>query len=355
MSEKNWSVKVFSGGHRGRHQRAGKEFPRHAMQYFEGSHLSMRKRMWSKSNPGTTYRRGPYLHCKYIIGLLNKYVGKTYEEFKLAFDLKLKKLKGYDLDAYRTLKYYLEDEPREFYHRQTFYIDKEGFIRKNKQIKRKFFRTLPKKLYNYNERVKIPNFGAARQTRHRYFYDNYDYVNEVKRPLLLGEFYLNIDGDYVKLPVYTCCLEMYRDYYNYCKNSYSYSDWNPKLKKYIKSPFWESRYVSWGRDAKMVKKAYNLTQKWKVATVYGMDQKQDFWIRAKNLEYEDLENTLNHDINELKKTTDPLDKSRLEERIEINREKLEKTPKELPYNIGYGQFYTFYKVEDYERVKRKTT
>ena len=103
----------------------------------------------------------------------------------------------------------------------------------------------------------------------------------------------------------------------------------------------------------MVKKAYSLTQKWKVATVYGMDYKQDYWIRAKNLDYEDAETSLNRCICDLNKTTDPLDKSRLEEHIEEYKAKLEKLPKELPYNVGYGQFYTFYKVEDYERAKRK--
>ena len=48
MSEKKWSCKWKGSGRRGRTHK-GKEYPRHTLKYFDGTHLGMRKRIFSKS------------------------------------------------------------------------------------------------------------------------------------------------------------------------------------------------------------------------------------------------------------------------------------------------------------------
>ena len=86
MSEKKWTLKWTSSGRRGRNHK-GKEFPRHATNLYEGTHLGMRKRIWSKSSSGYVYgQRGCVLRKEYIISLLNRFVGKPFKDFKLVFD-----------------------------------------------------------------------------------------------------------------------------------------------------------------------------------------------------------------------------------------------------------------------------
>lgn len=352
MSEKKWSCKWKGSGRRGRTHK-GKEYPRHTLKYFDGTHLGMRKRIFSKSAIHSVYREGrPALQSKYIIGLLNKFVGKTYEEFKFTFDQKTKTLfKKYCL-PWCKLEDYLHDSEKEAAWHEEFYVDADGFIRKCKQVKRHLWRSIIKKKHiSYNGRVELPDWGEIRTDPK--FAANVGYCEAIgkpmppqfREPLLLGEFYVAINRKVYKLPVYTCNQEMFVNYFHYRDREY---DW--RQKKYIYTPFWESNMwpIKYNK-----KKAYRIAQEWVKVEVKGIPYSQDHFIRMENISYADYKNRIATDTKQLEKTTDPLEKGRLIKELEYYKEKIESMPKVGIYNMGYGRYYTFVKRSDYEREVKK--
>lgn len=199
MSNKVWSIKYSSYGRRSRYHR-GKGFPRTAMKHYEGSHLSMRKRMMSKSNFDTAwgYRDGapPYIQHKYIVGLLYKFVGKPYTKFIKAFTDKAKNLlKKYGISISFIDDFLDSGGQLPKYWDPMFHVDGDGIIRKNAAPTRRRF--IPSVLINANRKVQIPDFGKARE-------DQFGPLKEkFRKPLLLGEFYVKIGKEMPKVPVYT--------------------------------------------------------------------------------------------------------------------------------------------------------
>lgn len=199
MSNKIWTVKYSSYGRRSRYHR-GKGFPRTAMKYYEGNHLSMRKRMMSKSNFDTAwgYRDGsdPYIQRKYIVGLLYKFVDKPYSKFMKAFTDRAKHLlKKYHIHN-TDINYFLDSGgqlPK--YSDPKFHVDGDGIIRKDPDPKRRRF--LTSNLIYANRRVQIPNFGQARDEQYGPLKERF------RKPILLGEFYVRIGNHNPKVPVYT--------------------------------------------------------------------------------------------------------------------------------------------------------
>lgn len=344
MSEKKWTCKWKSCGRRGRHHK-GKEFPRHGLQYYEGTHLSMRKRTYSKSKISSVWRGGrAALTRKYIIGLLNKYVGKTYEEFKFVFDQKTKTLyKKYNI-TWNNLKDYLHDKEKESVWYEEFFIDNEGFIRKCKQVRKRLWRSVIKKKHiNYNKRVEIPYWGQVRTAMDMNYSETMGKLMfpKFREPLLLGKFYVAVKGKVFKLPVYTCNQDIFINYYNHRE-----SEWDYTKKTYVITPFWEcnSWYVKHNQ-----KKAYRIAHEWIKVEVQGIPRSQNYFVRMKNLVITEYEKYITNLTINLKETTDPLDKCRIEEQIADYKERIERIPKEAVYNMGYGRYYTFVKVTDYEK------
>jgi hypothetical protein len=287
--------------------RCGKEkYPREGMKHFEGNHIGMHKRMWSKSNAGCVdvYHHTPWIPSKYVIGLLNKFVGKPFTKFEEVWINKTKTIfKKYGtylseiLDDYIVIK----DKPqqRKKYY-QNFYVDKSGLIKRIvKPPKRKSQWSIDK--WKYNTRVHIPSFGEARVSA------DGPLLQQFRKPLLLGEFYVEISGKVIKLPVYTCAgiyfIERYYDfYYN-----------RPKKKE--EDPTWIPVRVN------------------------GMDSYQSYFVREENKTLTKLEESLNTEL--LKDNPDTATVNSLREKIQI-------TPEYAVYDLGYGTFHTYVKRKDYE-------
>lgn len=360
MSEKKWTLKWKGSGRRGRHHK-GKEFPRHATNLYEGTHLGMRKRIWSKSNPGCVYgRRGCALRKEYIIGLLNKFVGKPFEDFKIVFDAKRRELiKGKHDVTWWKLEDFLHDEPKDCYWNQEFYLDDNGLIQRCKLRKRySYHNPLSRHQIRFNERVKIPNLGVCRNDSKyqvkksywgRYESDSYLYYGHFHTkmgPILLGKFYVSIDKKVFKLPVYTCLSKHLVDYAEYNPSHYDYN-----LHKYVNIPYEQYKSPFEERDVKLYKKRLQVTKDWIPVCVYPSNKLmgQDCWVYLHN-----------HRIDELKASIANYERLIQKEQFGSNvevytkeilkaQEELEKIPEKQYYNMGYGKFYLFVKRSDFER------
>lgn len=362
MSEKGWSIKYHGHSFRGKSgKKGGSQFPRHAMNLYEGTHLGMKKKIWSKSGGCSSgwHYDGAGIQGKYIIGLLNKFVGKPYEDFKQIYDNKLKQFKKYDL-TWSKLSDYLHDEPKDCYWKQEFYIDDDGLIQRCKLHSRHNYwgPKLTKRQKRFNDKVKIPNLGICRDDAHysvkKKWFGSYEdesttfslHKHKKRGAILLGEFYVIINRKVLRLPVYTCNSDYHVEYYNYRDTHYDYD-----LHKNVTIPFEE--YVPYWckRDASMQKKRVQVVKDWiPVHSNLGLKMwGQDAWVVMDNPKVTDLrryikdyerliENDPNNDNVEYWKGA-----------LERDREEIEKLPAKEHYNMGYGKFYLFVKRYDYER------
>lgn len=331
MSEKKWVYSSTISGRRGRSGcYRGKGFPRHTLKGSEDiTHLSMRKRYWSKSQPGSVCSGPkPFINSKYIIGLLNKFVGKTYKKFKTIFDQKIKEFKKYNNNGEVYLEDYLDliKKPDNAYRwHEMFFVSNNGIIKRYPQ--RRTYRGsigICKKFVRFNQKVKIPDFGDCTD-------------KEVSEPTLLGEFYLNYKGTIFKAPVYTCKDRVFKEYHFYRENHY---DW--KLKKNVIVPF-EDYYID-HRAARKVSK------EWLPVYVIGLEQGQHFYKRLPNSEKALLKTTIDKLVDDLDKATDPKEKDDLKAIINYQKEKFDSMPDTKPYDLGYGSFYCFIKRDDYNKL-----
>lgn len=348
MSEKNWTCKYT---HHGR--RNGEGFPRHALKDFEGTHISMGMLRSYKSKYSWDYRNYPEIQRKYIIGLLDKYVGKSYDDFKLAFDQRTKNLyKKYPIEWCK-ISDYLFDKPTELY-RRSFYLDKNNIIRRCKKLKYKTWKlpTLTKTQRHFNERVKFPEWGQVRTDSRFDVNNDPSYINsympdKFREPLLLGTFYVVVNEKVCKLPVYTCNKEIFKIY-----STYRDEKWDSKKRRYIKTPFWKSD--AWNCKLINPAKRKKISEQWLPVNVYALPKlKHDFWCEAKHKDRYNLEERIENLNNKINTTLD------FNIRLELigDRNKLIHQLNELPetacYNLGYGRYYPFVKVSDYEKFCNK--
>jgi len=280
------------------------------MEYFEGNHLGMHKRMWSKSNAGSVdvYHHTPWVPSKYVIGLLNKFVGKPFKKFEEAWANKTKTIfKKYGTYLSEVLDYYIikEDKPQQRSRgKKQFYLDKNDIIRRIvKPRKQKSQWSIDK--WKYNTKVHIPSFCEARLS------EDGPILQQFRKPLLLGEFYVEISRKVLKLPVYTCSgiyfIERYYDFY-----------YNRPNKK-EEDPSWIP------------------------VRVEGMAHRQSYFVREENKTLTKLKLQLDTELlkdNPDKATVDSL------------REKIQKTLEYAVYDLGYGTFHTYVKRKDYENYGR---
>ncbi|MBR2248850.1 MAG: hypothetical protein IJ880_17870 [Bacilli bacterium] len=360
MSDKKWSCKWTGSGRRGRCHK-GKEYPRHALQYYDGTHLSMRKRIYSKSIMGSVWREGrAAIPRKYIIGLLNKYVGKTYEELKFAYDQRTKNLtKKYNI-CWNKLEDFLYDEPPKKPWRDSFYVDDEGIVRKA-PLKARHRRTLTKRQWEFNKKVRIPDFGQCRDIpkyaatrRWGYAYNETGYsdiITKMQIPLLLGTFWINYENRIFKIPIYTCCNEIMRDYSNY-------NGWTWVKGKQVRTPFHNSRSTWHKPTNEWIKKAMRVEKEWIPINVWGLPSGQSHMMRLPSYERTELIHSIEWRMKKLAEATDPIEIGELQSSIDRDSEKVDKMPEICLYDMGYGKFYTFMKRVDYEQflnsIKRET-
>lgn len=349
MSEKNWTCKYTHHG-----KPKGVKFPRREIKNFEGTHMSINMYRSYRSKYDWDYRTYPVIQRKYIIGLLNKYVGKSYDDFKFAFDQRSKNLyKKYPIDWCK-ISDYLYDKPTQLYRSSSFYIDKNNIIRRCKKLKYRTYKflTLTKTQKHFNERVKLPEWGQVRtdprfDADHDSHYNSIYMPNEFKEPLLLGTFYVVVNNKVCKLPVYTCNKEIFRVY-----STYRDEKWDCEKKCYIKTPFWKAD--AWDCRCINSNKRKKITEQWLPVNVYTLPKlKHDFWCEAKHKDRYNLEERIENLNIKIDKTED------FSIRLELigERNKLIHQLNELPetawYNLGYGRYYPFVKVSDYEKFCNK--
>lgn len=352
MSEHKWIAKYRNCSFRGRHgKKGGSQFPRHQMNSFEGTHLGMRqryKREWHN-------RGGAALHFKYVIGLLNKFVGKSYYDFKQEYDNRLKNLKKYNLEWCRLEDYLYYEEVKDSYcWKQKFYVDENDIIRKCKILSHHnhTYPHLNKSQKHFNKRVKLPEWGQVRIDSRFDVNNDPSYINsympdKFREPLLLGTFYVVVNEKVCKLPIYTCNKEIFKTY-----STYRDEKWDSEKRRYIKTPFWKSD--AWNCKLINPAKRKKIAEQWIPVDVYTLPKlKHDFWCEAKHRDRYNLEERIENLNNKINTALD------FNIRLELigDRNKLIHQLDELPqtayYNLGYGRYYPFVKISDYENFVNK--
>nr|DAK03823.1 MAG TPA: hypothetical protein [Bacteriophage sp.] len=166
MSEKGLLFKKRKNNH-GQHPKCsrGSQFPRHSMNYYPGTYLGMRLR-YSKPSIGRLYReynynRG-YLRTNRIIGFINKFIGKPYNDLVKAFYILIKDLRAEHKDVgLADLEWYF-GKLRYRRRKGDYYIDDDGLVQKiHPESTRKQTSNINKQQIAYNKSVKIPDFGRV--------------------------------------------------------------------------------------------------------------------------------------------------------------------------------------------------
>ena len=358
MRKREWSVKNKCHSFRGkRGKKGGSQYPRHTMNLFEGTHLSMKKKIVNRIgdlSSGSNHQ-GAILHSKYIIGLLNKFVGKSYKDFRRVYDNKIKNIKKYNVYWFK-LEDYLNKEPKTCYFKQEFYIDENGLIQRCKLISRYNIGgpRLTKSQIRYNERVEIPNLGVCRTDSRcrvikdwceQYNDDEFPIYHNKRYPILLGTFWVVINKKVLRLPVYTYNSDYSIEYFNYRESFYDY-----KTRKYVTIPFEE--YIS-KYDKIIQKNIKQIVKDW-IPVYYKISSKcygQDYWITVENPDIAEY----NQEIVKYTKIIEnnPESKDEMEAKISEIRERINNLPPMATINMGYGKFYLFVKREDYELALNK--
>lgn len=361
MRKKEWSIKSKCHSFRGKHgKKGGSQYPRHTMNLFEGTHLSMKKKIANRSGnltSGDNYQ-GAILHSKYVIGLLNKFIGKSYKDFKRVYDNKIKNIKKYDVRWYK-LENCLHKKPKICYFKQEFYIDENGLIQRCKLLSRYNIGgpRLNKSQIRYNERIKIPNLGICRtdpnyrvtkNSRGQYYNDEFPIHHNKRYPILLGTFWVIINKKVMRLPVYTYNSDYSIEYFNYEGSFYDF-----KTRKRVTIPFedYVPKYAE--KDQTIQKNRKQIVKDWipvhsKISSkCYG----QDYWITVENPDIAEY----NQEIVKYTKIIEnnPESKDEMETKISEIRERINNLPHMATINMGYGKFYLFVKRYDYELALNK--
>ena len=361
MRKREWSVKNKCHSFRGkRGKKGGSQYPRHTMNLFEGTHLSMKKKIVNKIGDvysGDNYQ-GVILHSKYIIGLLNKFVGKSYKDFKRVYDNKIKNIKKYNV-YWSKLEDYLNKEPKICYFKQEFYIDENGLIQRCKLISRYNIGgpRLTKSQIRYNERVKIPNLGVCRTDprcrvtknwREQYNDDEFPIHHNKRYPILLGIFWVVINKKVLRLPVYTYNSDYSIEYFNYRESFYDY-----KTRKYVTIPFEDYVPEYAKRDKTIQKNRKQIVKDW-IPVHYKISSKcygQDYWVTVENPDFDEYRQEIVICMKIIE--NNPESKDEMEAKISEIRERMNVLPPMATINMGYGKFYLFVKRYDYELALNK--
>ncbi len=292
-------------------------FPRHIINRYEGTHLSMRpKETWPEY-------RCPWPNMKHVKGLINKFIGKPYNKFLKVWHAKLEHVDARIKNSF-SLKRVIDPEPMQHrFYSVKYYIDKNGLIQKYKVEPRRKYK-LTKQQRRYNDNIKIPNLGVCKRADRE---DNTWARNHSKQnPIMLGEFYVYFADGTVKVPVYTCCSNLMVEYYR-----------AKDLNEFIKD-----------RDFKLEEKKRILTE---------------IWVPIKECPY--FGNPISHNLEGQYIFTEVPNKYREMyireynialsignvERAETLKMRIARTPKTNKVDIGYGKFYLFVKRKDIEKAK----
>lgn len=391
MSDKGLLFKKRKNNH-GSHRKcsSGSRFPRHDMDYYPGTHLGMKLR-YQKKTTGRVYKEWSnnygYIRTNRIEGLINKYLGKPYNDLVKEFYVLTKKLRDSHKEVgLKDLEWHFENI-RYRRCRGDYYIDDEGLVQQVKsELNRKQSCVLNRQQISYNNKVKIPDFGrvalARELDRPKPRYDEAigsDYVTYEKpqysAPRLIGHYRCDIDGVPLFLPIY------------HVPESSSYAEY--LFKTVGKKPdkyYYYSRYpTKWNNSKEFCDRFSDMYRpgtgfyRWAVGVentwivpIIPFRKRECYGLRSlmyKKLYHEKrvlLPNTKGLDKakrhieclrERLSDAEDPTSwyhdkieglKSQLEDAIRD----LEKTPRMAYFNVGYGQLYPMVKKVDYEQALR---
>lgn len=185
-----------------------KKFRRKAFKNCEASKVRMRH--------GLDYREhyGGYVKRSKIIGLLNKFVNKPWNDFYSAFLNRTSKESNNATWMRSTPDYYVwrEDTTQRRYRNNDkddyrFYVDEDGILRRNEnKLPRWRYQTgvkfLTKRQYQHNKKVKFP-WGQVVEEPRRYFAGP-TYLPGFNTPQFIGKVFVIYKQKAYLLPLYHC-------------------------------------------------------------------------------------------------------------------------------------------------------
>lgn len=289
-------------------------FPRHIINRYEGTHLPMKK-----TYSGWDDWHGPWINYNHVIGLINKFVNKPYSKFLKVWHAKLKLASEHIRQTYSLRRIIDMEKVRHKVYSIEFYVDKNDIIRRYEQIARPRRRSqLTKYQRKYNDNVKIPYLGVCKSE-----YTSYEFLrgHSKTNPILLGDFYVALEGNVVKVPVYTCCAQLMIDYYH-----------SSNLAKFIED-----------RDLKFEEKKRRIIETWiRIVTHPYFGNSITLNLEGQHI-FKEIPNPERADFIRQLYTAGNVEKEN-----EL-KDLIAKTPKTKTIDIGYGKFYLFIKRADYEK------
>lgn len=99
------------------------KFDRQTINRYPGKRLPMRRRSLNPVKNTWFYKYNVWIPSKYIEGLLTKYIGKPYSEFKRKYDERTQSIRDKGVNTDEELSTYFN--PR---YNPDFYVDNDGFI-----------------------------------------------------------------------------------------------------------------------------------------------------------------------------------------------------------------------------------
>lgn len=347
MSEKGIFFKKRKNKH-GSHgkESRGSEFPRNNMNYYEGTHLGMSKhlirrgrRAWIR---GGWENRG-FIKDNILTPLINKYIGKPYYELVKDYHNKTKKLRAQHKDVgLDKLNVYFQNFEHSYYFRRSygFYIDSEGIVRTDDSyfVKNNFTNTQ----LRYNRDQEIPQYGKVcrkyRKVQNWYYSENFPLISD--KPVFMGNFYCDINGEIFFLPVY------HMPYFKDCDNLIR-DHWIGYVPSYLKPNTSEN------------KKYLEMCSKW-VKPIIAIRRneiehtfKHSYTYKIPNETKKELLNSIEEWKQLQDIATSRKDKRYYKLQLKVLTSKYESTPDFIEMEAGYGRLYPMVKREDYEKAKRE--
>ena len=343
MSEHKWNIE--NG------ERIDYMFNRRMMNSFEGSHLGMHRRWTHKSGPCSTHRwrsgHLPKVQRKYVIGLLNKYVGKPLDSFIKAFNHKVKESIGVDIDKDSWMLYLDRGDFKKLGHsyqvwqenfiyepygkKRPFYVDEEGIIRHEKidpsHTNRK---GLSKMQVKYNQSLFIPKVKDVKLKPYgsTSLYSAELEMNkpEYRKPFYFFDAFVSFNGTVKKVPLYGSHLCLYKDYASY-----------------VRYPFGKQTFYGkdWMTSQTRDKAAIGIEETWvpiDKSMIPGIKSVQHWHVMIPN-EAKDVA------LGQAAICTDPIERKRL-------AKKASAMPEMISADLGMGEIAYFMKRTDYESVTK---
>lgn len=339
MSEKGIFFKKRKKKH-GSHNKCsrGSEFPRKNMDYYEGTHLGMSKHLNRRGSHiiNMGWDNGGYLKDNILLPLIFAHAGKPYKELTKAYYAKTKRLreqhKKVGLD---NLEWYFQNFYPYYYGKQ-FYIDDEGIVRTDSSWN--FHNNFTNAQLRHNRDQEIPQYGkVCKDYRNIEWYSREEFPLISNEPVFMGNFYCDIKGKILLLPVY------HVPYFKKRKNNEGYYGPNyvsthlrpntPENREYIEM------CSKWIKPTIAIKRneVNHLFEHSYIGKVHNT-KKDDLLKNIK--EWETL-----RDVATTKK-----DRKYLKLQLKVLISKYKSTPDFIEKEAGYGRLYPMVKREDYEKV-----